>query len=164
MKRPSRPPSLPRLPGTTWLAFAAVVLVVLIVFARALGSVAFLWVTLAGTPFLLGYARLGTRGFLLIGAVLVGSGIGILFEANLAWEGAYLTSVGAALATAEALEPTRGRLALLIGAILAGLGVVLGVAAAGTPTVSAFVVVALVGCAVYLRGARSGPRRPAPVR
>jgi len=160
VKRPPGYPTLSRLPATAWLAVAVVVLLALIVLARALGSAAFLWVALAGIPFLLGYARLDTRGFLLIGAVLVGSGIGILFEANLAWEGAYLTSVGAALAAAEALEPTPQRLALLVGVVLAALGVVLGVAAAGTASVIAFALVVVAACALYLRQARRRARPP----
>lgn len=156
--------SLPRLDGASWAAIGVAVLVVLILFARVLGSAAFLWVALAGVPFLLGYARLGTRGFLLIGAVLVGSGTGILFEADLALEGAYLASVGAALATAEGLHPTKGRLALLIGGILAGLGVVLGVVDAGTTAVVATAFVVVLGCLLYLRALRQRQRPPGVVR
>ena len=152
------------LDGPSWAAIGVAVVVLLIIFARLLGSAAFLWVALTGAPFLLGYARLETRGFLLIGAVLVGSGVGILFEANLAWEGAYLASVGAALAAAEGIHPTPGRLALLLGAILAGLGVLLGVAAAGPGPLVAFALLALLGGLVYLRTRHERERQPGLVR
>lgn len=164
VKRPFRYLRLTSVSRPARLTVAVIVLLTLIVLARTLGSAAFLWVALTGVPFLLGYARLETRGFLLIGAILVGSGIGILFEANLAWEGAYLTSVGAALATAEALEPTPGRLALLIGAILAGLGVALGVAAAGTTSVVSLAAVTLIAGAWYLRSVRTAPQGSTTVR
>lgn len=151
MKRPGINFSLPQLTTSGWLAVAAILILVLIAFARLLGSSAFLWVALVGAPFLLGYARLGTRAFLLLGALLVGSGIGILFEANLAWDGAYLTSVGAALAAAEALSPTPARLALLIGIILAAIGVGMGLVAAGTGPLIAFVALLLLATALLLR-------------
>src|SRR5690606_33188119 len=149
MRRPFS--TLSRLDASSLAAIGLIVLVLLIIFARLLGSAAFLWVALVGAPFLLGYARLGTRAFLLLGALLVGSGIGILFEANLAWDGAYLTSVGAALAAAEALSPTPARLALLIGIILAAIGVGMGLVAAGTGPLIAFVALLLLATALFLR-------------
>jgi len=143
---------LPQLTTSGWLAVAAIFVLLLIIFARLLGSSAFLWVGLAGVPFLLGYARLGTRGFLLLGSILVGSGVGILFEANLAFDGAYLTSVGAALAVAEAMAPTTARLALLLGIFLAVIGVGMGLYAAGTASIVAFICLALAaGLLFYLR-------------
>lgn len=162
MRRPFS--TLSRLDASSLAAIGLIVLVLLIIFARLLGSAAFLWVALAGAPFLLGYARLGTRGFLLIGAALVGSGIGILFEANLAWDGAYLASVGAALAAAEGIHPTANRVALILGAILAGLGVMLGVVAAGGQMVVAFALVAVLAGLLYWRARRERERPTGPVR
>lgn len=117
----------------SWLVAAAVLsVVVLAVLARLIGSSAWLWTGLLGAGLLVAHARLGTRAFLIVGALLVGSGVGILFEATLGWEGAYLMSVGAGLVTAEGVDTRPGRYALLIGGLLACLGLVLAVAAAGT--------------------------------
>lgn len=147
---------LPQLGTAGRLALVAIAILLLIIFARLLGSSAFLWVGLAGLPFLLGYARLATRGFLLLGAVLVGSSVGILFEANLAWDGAYLASVGAALAATEALAPTDARLTLLLGVILTGLGVGLGLFATGGAPLIVFVCLALAtGVLIFLRRRRA---------
>ena len=116
-----------------WVVAAAVFGVVgLTVLARLIGSSAWLWTGLLGAGLLVAYARLATRAFLIGGALLVGSGVGILFEATLGWEGAYLMSVGAGLVTAEGIDTRPGRYALLIGGLLASLGLVLAVAAAGT--------------------------------
>jgi len=116
-----------------WVVAVAVLAVVILAsIANLIGSSAWLWTGLLGTGLLVAFARLGTRAFLIAGAFLVGSGVGILFEATLGWEGAYLMSVGAGLVAAEGIDTRPGRYALLIGALLAGLGLVLAVAAAGT--------------------------------
>lgn len=117
------------------VATAGLLVVVLAVLARLIGSSAWLWTGLLGAGLLVAYARLGTRAFLIVGALLVGSGVGILFEATLGWEGAYLMSVGAGLVAAEGIDTRPGRYALLIGGLLAGLGLVLAVTAAGTGAV-----------------------------
>lgn len=140
----------PRLAGIDLrlLAAAAVVVVLLVVLANLIGSSAWLWTGLVGAGFLVAYARLGTRAFLIVGALLVGSGVGILFEATLGWEGAYLMSVGSGLVTAEGIDARPGRYALLIGGLLAALGLVLAVAAAGTASLVGLCVLAAVAGAV----------------
>lgn len=126
------------------VALAVAVVIVLVAVADLIGSSAWLWTGLVGTGFLVAYGRLGTRTFLLVGAVLVGSGVGILFEATLGWDGAYLMSVGAALVTAEGVETRRGRYALIVGAALAALGLVLAVGSAGVPASAGLCLVAAV--------------------
>ena len=130
------------------LAGGAVVVALLVVVANLIGSAAWLWTGLAGTGFLVAYARLGTRAFLIVGALLVGSGVGILFEATLGWEGAYLMSVGTGLVTAEGIDTRPGRYALLIGALLAALGLVLAVAAAGPASLVGLCLIAAAAGAV----------------
>lgn len=126
-----------------WVVAAAVLVVVLLAgLANLIGSSAWLWTGLLGAALLVAFARLGTRAFLIAGAFLVGSGVGILFEATLGWEGAYLTSVGAGLVVAEAIDTRPGRYALLIGALLAALGLVLAVAAAGAASLVGLCLVA----------------------
>lgn len=124
------------------VAIAALAVVVAAVFARLIGSSAWLWTGLVGTVLLVAYARLGTRAFLIAGAFLVGSGVGILFEATFGWEGAYLMSVGTGLVVAEGIDTRPGRYALLIGGLLACLGLVLAVAASGTASLVGLCLVA----------------------
>lgn len=100
--------------------------------ARLLGSSAWLWVTLAGGGFLVAHGRYGTRGVLLVGAALAGSGVGILFEGVAGWDGAYLLSVGGALAVADSLDPPPGHVVLVTGGVLGAIGLVLGLASQGT--------------------------------
>lgn len=149
------PPASRKVAGfELWVAAAIVLVVVALAFlARLIGSSTWLWTGLLGAGLLVAYARLGTRAFLIVGALLVGSGVGILFEATFGWEGAYLMSVGAGLVTAEGIDTRPGRYALLIGGLLAGLGVVLAVAAAGT---TAFIGLCLVAAAL---GAVAATRR-----
>ena len=130
------------------LAVVLVVTVVLVVLANLIGSSAWLWTGLVGTGFLIAYARLGTRAFLIVGSLLVGSGVGILFEATLGWEGSYLMSVGAGLVTAEGIDTRPGRYALLIGGLLAALGLVLAVTAAGTASLVGLCLIAAAAGAV----------------
>lgn len=130
------------------LAVVLVVTVLLVVLANLIGSSAWLWTGLVGTGFLIAYARLGTRAFLIVGSLLVGSGVGILFEATLGWEGSYLMSVGAGLVTAEGIDTRPGRYALLIGGLLAALGLVLAVTAAGTASLVGLCLIAAAAGAV----------------
>lgn len=134
------------------VAVAVVAVVLLAVFARLIGSSAWLWTGLVGTALLVAFSLLGTRAFLIAGAFLVGSGVGILFEATFGWEGAYLMSVGAGLVVAEGLDSRPGRYALLVGSLLACLGLVLAVAAAGTASlVGLCLVAAAVGAVAATR-------------
>ena len=138
------PPSARTVAGfELWVVASAVLTVVLLAgLANLIGSSAWLWTGLLGMALLVTYARLGTRAFLIAGAFLVGSGVGILFEATLGWEGAYLMGVGAGLVVAEAIDTRPGRYALLIGGLLAALGLVLAVAAAGTASLVGLCLVA----------------------
>lgn len=132
-----------------WVVAAAVLgVVVLAGFAKLIGSSAWLWTGLLGMGLLVAYARLGTRAFLIAGAFLVGSGVGILFEATFGWEGSYLMSVGAGLVVAEGIDARPGRYVLLIGGFLACLGLVLTVAAAGTASLVGLCLVAAAAGAV----------------
>ncbi len=125
--------------------------------ARLLGSSAWLWVTLAGGGFLVAYGRFGTRGVLLVGAALAGSGVGILFEGVAGWDGAYLLSVGGALAVADSLDPPPGHLVLVTGAVLAAIGLIIGMASRG-PT-QAIVVACLMAAAMAIFIALDGRRQ-----
>ncbi|HZW27446.1 MAG TPA: hypothetical protein VFF08_03270 [Trueperaceae bacterium] len=118
--------------------------------ARLLGSSAWLWATLAGGAFLVAYGRFGTRGVLLLGAALAGSGVGILFEAAAGWDGAYLMSLGAALCMADALDPPPAHLALVVGGALALIGLAVAVAASDLVTVLLLGALAAAGIAYLL--------------
>ncbi|MFO7545806.1 MAG: hypothetical protein R6W77_09955 [Trueperaceae bacterium] len=107
-------------------ALAAAILV-----AYVVGSAGWLWVTLAGVFFLVLHARLDTYPFLVVGALLAGAGIGTLLEVTWRWSGAFLSSIGAAAITVEALAPRPGRWAFAIGIGLLVLGTVVGMADAG---------------------------------
>ncbi len=108
-----------------------VVLVGLLLAADLLNSYAWLWVGLAGAVGIFAHARYDSYALLVAGAFLTGSAVGILLEATFNFTGAYLTSVGTAVAMVEFVSPRQGRLALWIGAAAITLGVALGLAEAG---------------------------------
>jgi len=118
--------------------------------ARLLGSSGWLWVTLAGGGFLVAYGRFGTRGVLLVGAALAGSGVGILFEGVAGWDGAYLLSVGGALAVADSLDPPPGHIVLVAGAVLGAIGLFLGLASEGVAKAVLLACVLAAAAAMYL--------------
>ncbi len=126
--------------------------------ARLLGSSSWLWVTLAGGGFLIAYGRFGTRGVLLVGAALAGSGVGILFEGVASWDGAYLLSVGGALAVADSLDPPPGHVVLVAGVVLAAIGLVVGLAAEG-PTKAVVLACLIAGAVALLVASDSRLRR-----
>lgn len=142
------------LPPAALIALTLAACLGLAVLARLLGSSAWLWATLAGGAFLVAYGRFGTRGVLLLGAALAGSGVGILFEAVAGWDGAYLLSLGAALCMADALDPPPAHLALVVGGALALIGLVVGLAAADLVTAVLLGAIAAAGVALFV--AREG--------
>lgn|GEM_PF-3266593 len=135
------------LPPVALVGLTLAACLVLAAVARLIGSSAWLWATLAGGAFLVGYGRIGQRGVLLLGAALASSGVGILFEAVAGWDGAYLLSLGAALAMADALDPAPAHLALVVGGALALIGLVVGLAAADV--VTGLLVAALCAAAAF---------------
>ena len=164
MERSSTLPALPdmahelarrvgSLPPLALIALTLAACLGLAALARLLGSSAWLWATLAGGAFLVAYGRLGARGALLLGAALAGSGVGILFEAVAGWDGAYLLSLGAALAMADALDPSPAHLPLVVGGALALIGLAVGLAAADLVTA---LLLGAVTAGVALLAAREG--------
>lgn len=121
-------------------------------------SAAWLWLLLAGTAGLYSHARTRVYGLLVVGALLIGAGVGILLEVALDWSGAFLVSVGSAAVTVEALEERPGHWALVFGLALVGLGMLLGIFDAGTRTVLAASL--LVGGALLWLLLRPRPRPP----
>lgn len=107
------------------------VLVALLVAADLINSYAWLWVGLLGAVGIFLHARFASRALLVVGAFLTGSGVGILLEATLNFTGAYLSSVGAAVAMVEFVDPRPGRLVLWIGLSIALFGIGMGLVEAG---------------------------------
>lgn len=138
------------LPPPVILGLTLAACLALAALARLLGSSAWLWVTLAGGGFLVAYGRFGTRGVLLVGAALAGSGVGILFEGVAGWDGAYLLSVGGALAVADSLDPPPGHIVLVAGAVLGAIGLFLGLASEGVAKAVLLACVLAAAAAMYL--------------
>lgn|SRR5690606_8607813 len=134
------------------LAIGALATAILV--AYLVGSAGWLWVTLAGVFFLALHGRLDTYPFLVVGALLAGAGIGTLLEVTWRWSGAFLSSIGAAALTVEALAPRPGRWAFSIGIGLLVLGTVVGLADAGRQGLHALLLTA----AIFGAGAALGRR------
>jgi len=107
------------------------VLAGLVLLAALVSSTAWLWLLLAGVVLLLIYARSGSYGALLAGALLTGAAVGTLLEVALRWQGAFPVSVGAAALMVEGIEPRRGHWAFVFGVAFVGIGAVVTLAAAG---------------------------------
>lgn len=131
------------------IAYLAIALGAVTLLGRLSGGTGWLWVSVVAVAFLYAYSREGTYGLLAIGSILSGVAVGILLEGNLAWEGAFLVSLGAGFVAIDLVEPERGPWPRLVGGLLILLGLVVGIAQAGILGSTWFAVV-LIGAGVYL--------------
>jgi HRDC domain len=70
-------------------------------------------------------------GFLVTGCILAGVAVGILLESSWGWSGAFLISLGIGFVMIDRLETRQNKWPLYVGAILAVLGVLIGILETG---------------------------------
>lgn len=131
------------------IAYLAIALGAVTLLGRLSGGTGWLWVGVVAVAFLYAYSREGTYGLLAIGSVLSGVAVGILLEGNLAWDGAFLVSLGAGFVAIDLVEPRRGPWPRLVGALLILLGLAVGIAQAGILGSTWFAVL-LIAAGIYL--------------
>lgn len=116
------------------LAVALITFGVLALLAQASGSTGWLWLGVVAGAALAAYVNTRTYGFLLLGALLAGSSLGVLLTELFAWDGVFLVSLGLALVAVDRVEPRPQRYASYLGAVLAALGVLAGLIDSGVLT------------------------------
>lgn len=112
------------------LATALIGLGVLLILERLVEADGWLWTALASAAFLAGYARQRVRGLLVLGCVLAGISAGLLVG-GLGIPGAFWFALGVGVMAIDRIEPEPDRRAQRVGAGLAALGLLWGVASAG---------------------------------
>ena len=150
------------------LGYGLIAFGVLALLARASGSTGWLWVAVVAVASLVVYVNTRTYGFLLLGGVLAGSSLGLLLTDLFRCDGVFLVALGAGLIAVDRVEPKAQRWATYLGAVLAAIGLIAGLADSGVLT-SAWLPVLLIGIGVaLLYRDRSGerdfppPQRPVP--
>jgi hypothetical protein len=146
------------------LAYGLIAFGVIALLARASGGTGWLWLGVVAAVALTAYVNTRTYGFLVVGAILAGSALGILLTDLFACDGVFLVSLGAGLIAVDRVHPQRHRWATYLGAVLAGLGLLAGLIDAGALG-SAWLPLALiaVGAALLWRN-RGGAPFPPPRR
>jgi len=147
------------------LAYALIAFGVLALLARASGGTGWLWLGVVAAVALTAYVNTRTYGFLLLGAVLAGSALGILLTDLFACDGVFLVSLGAGLVAVDRVHPRGQRWATYLGAVLAALGVLAGLIDTGVLG-SLWLPVLLIAAGVVLlwRGRSDAGRFPPPLR
>ncbi len=146
--------------NTRLVAYALIAIGAIALVSRLSTDVGWLWVGLVAAGFLAAYARGTTYSFLVIGAILLGVAVGLLFEGSWHIPGAFLVSVGLGIAAIGLVEPRPTRWPRWLGGLLVVLGVVAGLAQTGVLGSAAFALLLILAGAVLLS---AGRRRPADV-
>jgi HRDC domain len=108
------------------VAYALIAVGVVALLGRMSGGAGWLWVGLVAIGFLWAYVAHKSYGFLVTGSILAGVAVGILLESSWGWNGAFLVSLGVGFVMIDRLETRQNKWPLYVGAILASLGLVIG--------------------------------------
>ena len=147
------------------IAYALIALGLLALLTQASGSTGWLWLGVVAAASLTAYVNTRTYGFLLLGAVLAGSALGIVLTDLFAWDGAFLVSLGLGLVAVDRVEPRPQRYATYLGGVLAALGLLAGVVESGVlGTLWLPLVLIALGVALLWRRRDSGGAFPPPQR
>ena len=139
------------------LATALIGLGVLLTLERLVEADGWLWTAHASAAFLAAYARGRVRGLLVLGCVLGGVAVGLLVG-GLGIPGAFWVALGVGVMAIDRIEPEPDERALRVGAGLAALGLLWGVASDGWLEDARFALV-LVVVGLLLFAERRDPRR-----
>jgi hypothetical protein len=140
------------------VAYALIAIGVVALLGRLSGGAGWLWVGLVAIGFLWAWVAQKSYGFLVTGSILAGVAVGILLESSWGWNGAFLISLGIGFIMIDRLETRQNKWPLYVGAVLAVLGLVIGVLETGFLG-SFWFALLLIGVGVYLltRGQGSDP-------
>jgi hypothetical protein len=131
------------------VAYALIAIGVVALLGRLSGGAGWLWVGLVAIGFLWAWVAQKSYGFLVTGCILAGVAVGILLESSWGWNGAFLISLGIGFVMIDRLETRQNKWPLYVGAILAVLGLVIGVLETGFLG-SFWFALLLIGAGVYL--------------
>jgi len=131
------------------LAFLLIGLGVLAMLNRVSDQAAWLWVGLVAGAFIWAYLQRKTYGLLVTGCILTGVAVGILLEASWNWDGAFLISLGAGFFAIDQVERKENRWPLYVGAVVAALGLIIGLLESGILS-SIWFAIALIGSGLFL--------------
>jgi hypothetical protein len=124
--------------------------------ARLSDGAGWLWIGLVAAAMLFAYSRQRTYGLLVLGGFLAGTAVGILLQEVFRNEAFFLISLGAGVAAIDLVERRASRWPRTLGAVLAAIGVLIGLANAGAFASVWFALLLIaVGVAIIARG--SGP-------
>lgn len=113
------------------VAYALIAVGVVALLGRLSGGAGWLWVGLVAIGFLWAWVAQKSYGFLVTGCILAGVAVGILLESSWGWSGAFLISLGIGFVMIDRLETRHNKWPLYVGAILAVLGVLIGILETG---------------------------------
>jgi HRDC domain len=113
------------------VAYALIAVGVVALLGRLSGGAGWLWVGLVAVGFLWAWVAQKSYGFLVTGCILAGVAVGILLESSWGWSGAFLISLGIGFVMIDRLETRQNKWPLYVGAILAVLGVLIGILETG---------------------------------
>ena len=123
--------------------------------ARTSGDAGWFWVGLVAAAFLAAYASRKSYGMLVPGCILTGIAVGLMLEGAWGWDGAFLISLGMGFVAIDRVEPRKSRWSVLVGGILAVLGLLIGLAESGALG-SIWLALLLIGGGVYMVRRKQG--------
>jgi hypothetical protein len=113
------------------VAYALIAIGVVALLGRLSGGAGWLWVGLVAIGFLWAWMMQKSYGLLVTGCILAGVAVGILLESSWGWNGAFLISLGIGFVMIDRLETRQNKWPLYVGAILAILGLLIGILETG---------------------------------
>ena len=137
------------------LAGGLIALGALLLAARWTPGDGWLWVALAASGFLYGYARQRVRGLLVVGGLLAGLAGGLLIG-GLGIPGGFWVALGVAIMAIDRIEPEPDKVTFRLGAFVTAFGLLYGVAASGWLDDLRFAVVIALAALLLWGGRRSG--------
>jgi hypothetical protein len=145
------------------VAYVLIGLGTITLLARLSGGAGWLWIGLVAAAMLFAYARQRTYGLLVLGGILGGTAVGILLQEVFRIEALFLVSLGAGIAAIDVVERRANRWPRTLGAVLAALGVLIGLQQAGAFASVWFALLLIAaGIAIIMRG--TGPSSFPPPR
>jgi hypothetical protein len=130
--------------------------------ARVSDGAAWLWIGLVAAALLVAYERQRLYAYLVLGAVLAGTAVGILLQELFRAEAFFLISLGAGIAAIDVVERRPNRWPRTLGAVLALLGVLIGLSQAGA-FASVWFALLLIALGVALLTGRDARDFPPPI-
>ncbi|CAN5666621.1 hypothetical protein BH23DEI1_BH23DEI1_10530 [soil metagenome] len=143
------------------VAYVLIGLGTITLLARLSDGAGWLWIGLVAAAMLFAYARQRTYGLLVLGGILAGTATGILLQEVFRNEAFFLISLGAGIAAIDLVERRPSRWPRTFGAVLAALGVLIGLANAGAFASVWFALLLIAaGIALISRGPDARPFPP----